>query len=192
MRRIVFLGLLFGLTGCGGGFNTWHDLPFTTGSNPNLPPGDSETIRRAMGQTANVEPLTTEPGDVWPGPIKPPPTLQDLENPNGEPLQPLPPVGSSSPPPTSPLNFPPLPSAAPSTTLPAQSSATGQPTAPTPPPAGQVYPTSKGSAVSTGGTSKYQTVAIPGDGQAIVVPNGNGTSTIIHPNGTVETVPTPK
>jgi hypothetical protein len=24
------------------------------------------------------------------------------------------------------------------------------------------------------------------------VPNGNGTSTIIHPNGTVETVPTPK
>jgi hypothetical protein len=25
-----------------------------------------------------------------------------------------------------------------------------------------------------------------------VVPNGNGTSTIIHPNGTVETVPTPK
>ena len=31
-----------------------------------------------------------------------------------------------------------------------------------------------------------------GGGQSIVVPNGNGTSTIIHPNGTVETVPTPK
>ncbi len=29
-------------------------------------------------------------------------------------------------------------------------------------------------------------------GQSIVVPNGNGTSTIIHPDGTVETVPTPK
>ena len=32
----------------------------------------------------------------------------------------------------------------------------------------------------------------PGGGQSIVVPNGNGTSTIIHPNGTVETMPTPK
>jgi hypothetical protein len=31
-----------------------------------------------------------------------------------------------------------------------------------------------------------------GAGQSIVVPNGNGTSTIIHPDGTVETVPTPK
>jgi hypothetical protein len=29
-------------------------------------------------------------------------------------------------------------------------------------------------------------------GQPIVVPNGNGTSTIIHADGTVETVPTPK
>jgi hypothetical protein len=28
--------------------------------------------------------------------------------------------------------------------------------------------------------------------QSIVVPNGNGTSTIIHPDGTTETVPTPK
>jgi hypothetical protein len=28
--------------------------------------------------------------------------------------------------------------------------------------------------------------------QSITVPNGNGTSTIIHPDGTTETVPTPK
>jgi len=26
----------------------------------------------------------------------------------------------------------------------------------------------------------------------VVVPNGNGTSTVIHPDGTVETIPTPR
>ena len=78
MRRIVLLSLLLGLAGCG--YNTWDKLPFISGSNPNLPAGDSENMRRAMGQVANVEPLTPEPGDVWPGPIKPPPTLQDLES----------------------------------------------------------------------------------------------------------------
>jgi hypothetical protein len=29
-------------------------------------------------------------------------------------------------------------------------------------------------------------------GQSIMVPNGNGTTTIIHPDGTIETIPTPK
>jgi hypothetical protein len=192
MRRVVFLGLLLTLAGCGGGYNTWHDLPFTTGSNPNQPAGDSENMRRAMGEPANVQPLMPEPGDVWPGPIKPPPTLQDLESQSGEPEQPLPPVGSSTPPSVTPPSYPPLPSAAPTTTLPAQSTRTGQPTAMTPPPNGQVYQTNKGPAVSTGGTSNYQTITTPGGGQSIVVPNGNGTSTIIHPDGTVETVPTPK
>jgi hypothetical protein len=31
-----------------------------------------------------------------------------------------------------------------------------------------------------------------GAGQSIMVPNGNGTTTIIHPDGTIETIPTPK
>jgi hypothetical protein len=34
--------------------------------------------------------------------------------------------------------------------------------------------------------------ATPGTQADIVVPNGNGTSTIIHPDGTVQTVPTPR
>lgn len=191
MRHIVFLGLLLTLAGCGGGYSTWHDLPFTTGSNPNLPPGDSENIRRAMGEPAEVQPLTTEPGDIWPGPIKPPPTLQDLENQSGQPAEPLPPVGSSTPPGSTQPGLAPLPSMAPPATPPAQSTTTGMPSAATPK-AGQVYQTGRGPAVSTGGTANYQTITTPGDGQSIVVPNGNGTSTIIHPNGTVETVPTPK
>jgi hypothetical protein len=129
---------------------------------------------------------------VWPGPIQPPPTLQDLETQSGQPTQPLPPVGSSTPPmPSSVPIMPSLPSQAPSASLPGQSSVTGFPSAQTPRP-GQVVPTNQGLGVTTGGTSKYQTIVTPGGGQSIVVPNGNGTSTVIHPDGTVETVPTPK
>jgi hypothetical protein len=32
----------------------------------------------------------------------------------------------------------------------------------------------------------------PGTKADITVPNGNGTSTIIHPDGTMQTVPTPR
>ena len=191
MRQLVFLGLLVPLAGCG--FNTWHDLPFTTGGNPNAPQGDSENMRRAMGEPGNIEPLTPEAGDVWPGPIKPPPTLQVLENQNGEPqqTQPLPPVGSSTPPGSNQPGLPPLPSTQPPETFPGQTPVSGVPGTAAPS-AGQTYQTNRGPATSTGGTANYQTVTTPGGGQSIVVPNGNGTSTIIHPNGTVETVPSPK
>jgi hypothetical protein len=191
MRPIALFALLLTLTGCGGGFNTWHDLPFSTGSNPNLPPGNSENMRRVMGETANVQPLTPEPGDVWPGPIRPPPTLQDLESTGGQPGQPLAPAGSSTPLMPSTVPIMPLPSQTPSTRLPAPSSVTGAPSAQAPQP-GQVVPTNQGLGVVTGGTAKYQTIITPGGGQSIVVPNGNGTSTIIRTDGTVETVPTPK
>lgn len=192
MRPIMSIALVLMLAGCGGGYNTWHDLPFSTGSNPNLPAGDSENMRRAMGETANVAPLTTEPGDVWPGPIQAPPTLQDLESQgSATPGQPMPPVGSSTPPMPSSVPIMPLPSQAPSASLPAPSSVTGLQSGQTPK-AGQVVPTSKGLGVTTGGTANYQTMVTPGGGQSIVVPNGNGTSTIIRPDGTVETVPTPK
>ena len=46
--------------------------------------------------------------------------------------------------------------------------------------------------MTNGGTSGYQTLTEPGGGSAVVVPNGNGTSTIIHSDGRIETVPTPK
>jgi len=59
-------------------------------------------------------------------------------------------------------------------------------------PAGQVLQTPRGPAVTNGGTGGYQTLTEPGGGSAVVVPNGNGTSTIIHSDGRIETVPTPK
>ena len=59
-------------------------------------------------------------------------------------------------------------------------------------PAGQVTSTPQGPGVTSGGTNSYQTITTPGGGSAIVVPNGNGTSTIIHSDGRIETVPTPR
>jgi len=47
-----------------------------------------------------------------------------------------------------------------------------------------------GTGVDTGGTSGYRTLTLPnGQPGAIVVPNGNGTSTVIGPDGSVSTVP---
>lgn len=219
MRRIASLRLTLTLStlvlstlplaGCG--FQTWSEPPFTTGTNPNQPRGASENMERVMGKTVQPTTLTTEPGDIWPGPLPPALTLQDLEK-NGtltpgteQPVpgspdarqdmssqhsvparQPAPVRGSSMPPgSTQPgLNT----GAAPSS---------GAPTATVAPPtgaagAGQVYQTPRGAAVTTGGGTGYQTTVTPGGGSAIVVPNGNGTSTIIHSDGRIETVTTPK
>jgi hypothetical protein len=57
---------------------------------------------------------------------------------------------------------------------------------------GQTVQMPSGTGVTTGGTQGYQTLTTPGGGSAIVVPNGNGTSTVIKSDGTIETIPTPK
>lgn len=196
------------LAGCG--YQTWSEPPFTTGTNPNQPEGSSENMQRVMGKPVQTSALTTEPGDIWPGPLPPTLTLQDLER-NGsltpgveQPVpgspdargmsfqhsvpaqQPAPARGSSTPPgSTQPgLNTPAVPP-------------TGAPSATVNPPAtgggpGQVYQTPRGAAMTTGGGPGYQTTVTPGGGSAIVVPNGNGTSTVIYSDGRIETVTTPK
>lgn len=205
MRRIASLALALMLSGCG--YKTWWNPPFTAGYNPNLPVNNSENMSRVEGQEPSVPPLTTEPGDIWPGPLAPPPTLQDLEATGGLTPQPEAPV------PGSPLSRgvqPPNPSPNPETapSAPPGKSPPGLPTPePAPPlssyasppgpppargPAGQVLQTPQGPAVTTGGGPGYQTTTTPGGGQSIVVPNGNGTSTVIYPDGRIETIPTPK
>ena len=203
MRRIAFACLCLALSGCG--YHTWWNAPFTTGSNPNLPAGDSENLRRVMGEQVEAPPLTPEPGDVWPGPLPPEPTLQELETQSGTPLpeQPVPgsllpsqpsppslpralPRGSSTPPGSNQPGLAPMPTRQP----PLAASPNASPPARNP--AGQVVQTPGGPGVTTGGTGGYQTITTPGGGSAIVVPNGNGTSTVIYPDGRIETVPTPR
>jgi hypothetical protein len=205
MQRFASLALALILSGCG--YKTWWNPPFTGGYNPNLPVSDSENMHRVQGQEPPVPTLTTEPGDIWPGPLKPPPTLQDLEATGGLTPQPEAPV------PGSPLSrsigepYPsPNPSAG-SSTPPGNAQpglSTPQPAPPlssyaSPPaappgrnPSGQVLQTPRGPAVTTGGGPGYQTTISPGGGQSIVVPNGNGTSTVIHSDGRIETIPTAK
>src|SRR5258708_38637304 len=76
MRRIALVSLTV-LSGCG--YHTWWNAPFTTGYSPNTPVTNSVNMSRAKGHGVAVTPLTTEPGDIWPGPLPPPKTLQDLE-----------------------------------------------------------------------------------------------------------------
>jgi hypothetical protein len=61
-----------------------------------------------------------------------------------------------------------------------------------PPPPGGVIQTPEGPGVDTGGTNSYRQLNTPRGPGAIVVPNGNGTSTVINPDGSVQTIPTPR
>jgi hypothetical protein len=153
MRRIALLSLTTILGGCG--YNTWWNAPFSEGHNPNVPLTDSVNMRRVLGEGVAVTPLTTEPGDIWPGPLPPPKSLQDLEQQQGMAMH------SEAPTVGSPLNRAGNPLLAP---LP-----NGTPGAP--------------------GTASPD--ASQPD-RRIIVPNGNGTSTVIHPDGRIETIPTPK
>jgi hypothetical protein len=205
MLRIASLTLALLLSGCG--YKTWWNSPFTAGYNPNTPVSDSENIQRVQGQEPSVANLTTEPGDIWPGPLAPPPTLRDFETTGGLTPQPGSPVpGSSlsrgqgapypSPNPNSGSSTPPGNAAsgmANRQPAPRLSSYASPPAAPpSRGQAGQVIQTPGGPAVTTGGGPGYQTTVSPGGGQSIVVPNGNGTSTVIHADGRVETIPTAK
>ena len=68
---------------------------------------------------------------------------------------------------------------------------------PTPTPPAQANPsrtiiqTPTGTATTSGGPG-MQTFTDPNGRTGLMVPNGNGTSTLIAPDGTVTTVPTPK
>jgi hypothetical protein len=154
MRRIALVSLTIMLNGCG--YHTWWNPPFTTGFNPNVPVTNSVNMGRVMGEGVAITPLATEPGDIWPGPLPPPQTLQDLER-----------QGAMNSQPAAPTKGSPLDRA-------------GNPL---------LAPLPNGSPPDRGGTSA------PGQPQAdrrIIVPNGNGTSTVIYPDGRIETIPTPK
>ena len=204
MRRIALASLCLALSGCG--YDTWSNPPFSSGDNPHFPVGDSENLRRVTGEQVATPALTPEPGDIWPGPLPPTPTLQELEQQGVQPgvEQPVPgsPQFQQSVPSTQQAPTPP-PAPARGSSTPPGSNQPGlapapAPAAPRPPntappapnPGGQIVQTPQGPGVTSGGTTGYQTLTTPGGGTAIVVPNGNGTSTIIHSDGRIETVPT--
>lgn len=204
MRRTALCLPLLALVGCSNGLTT-----LIAGGNPNAPKADSVNIRRSLGDPDTVAQLDVEPGDIWPGPQKSDPTLIDLQRDDASEAargfartaipgtrvpgatdheQPRP-VGSSTPSPNGDLPGPGLGRAP---LLP--------PTAPPPPatsvpgpgPLGRVTQTPRGPVVDAGGTPGYRQLLTPRGPGAIMVPNNNGTSTILEPGGGIQTVPTPR
>jgi hypothetical protein len=203
MRRLTPLLLLVGLTGCTG-FGEFIDHTFTNPRrNPNVPMADSENVRRVRGLDPAIQPLEVEPGNVWPKFDTRDPTLEDVaNNPGREDARGFEPTSVSGGRPGLPAHRQPVPARGSSTppgsaqpnglNIPSPSLSPPPPTANAPKPPGGVINTPDGPAVDTGGTNGYRTLNTPAGPGAIVVPNGNGTSTVIRPDGTVQTIPTPR
>ena len=210
MRRIALLAfvllpsstLLSGCNYVGSPFDNFGDFVGDTHTirfNPNRPVGHSENVLRSMGRALDAEPLVPEAGNIWPGPQAPDPTLEDIERQQNQPLgqslvQPNlvgpPPIpdhssrpavrGSSSPPPNVPSALMPrlAPVPGPSGLPPAQAA-----------PQSRTLPTPQGGVFTTPGGNGVTTYTSPNGGTGILVPNGNGTSTMIGTDGSVQTVP---
>jgi hypothetical protein len=191
MRRSALLyfativpGLLSGCTGTGVFLD--HTMTFW-GENPNTPAGNSEMFQHLRGEPVAITPLVPEPGNIWPGPQKPDPSLQEIEKESGGTAPAVTGGGTDHQQPR-----PTRPSAAPSVVEPGYVPGN---------PGGAPVQTPNGPAVDvTGGDQRLRgyrhlqtpppnSTPAPG-GKGILVPNGNGTSTLIGPDGSVTTVPT--
>lgn len=189
-RSMAAIGLVLGaalLGGCSGsGFGTYvHDTTRLPGRNPNVPAGDSLNHLRVMAQAPAASgahaaaPVSFAENDSWPGPPKAIPSLQDLQRQQNEALAsgnftPHPMGGDLPHLPGYEVTPPEAPAAAPQASF----------------PAGVV----KGDGGGTLGTlSNPETRAVPPPDRRgnIVVPNGDGSSTVIAPDGSVTTVPAP-
>ena len=179
---ILTAGLVSGCTGTGVFFD--HTTQ-RFGNNPNTPAGESETFSRIRGQKVDLPPLLPEPGNIWPTDTRPDRTMQELQAQQAEEIR----RGTTAPPATGPnpavnranaadrgLPPPGLPSAPPNRLR--------TPTVDTP----------NGPSVDVTGPGVgrgYRQLSSPTPGgSGILVPNGNGTSTLIGPDGSVQTVPT--
>ncbi|MCB8879153.1 hypothetical protein ACELLULO517_02820 [Acidisoma cellulosilytica] len=214
MRRIALTGLLL-LSGCTG-FDHFIGQTHTLASNPNKPTGnDSLSMQRADGNAGAVTPLVPQTGQVWPTAIPTMPTLADIQKQmdlSGSASPQLGPVpaspgqipnlstlpgmqgGTSQAPVSGGAVRPPTVGNPLSTTAPLSGmSATAAPPSLTMPKLGTQITTPQGATTIIGGTANYQTLApINGQSGAILIPNGNGTSTLVMPNGTISSVPSPK
>jgi hypothetical protein len=214
MRRIALSGLLL-LSGCTG-FGHFIGDTHTFSTNPNPPAGDSANMQRAYGGAGAQEALIPETGQVWPTAIPAMPTLADIQkemNLNGNaapqlgpvPAGPgqipnlntlpgmqgttpgLPQVPGAGTAPGASLTAPPLAGMSPPVKAPYT-----EPPDLTMPKVGTTVATPQGPVTITGGTANYQTLApINGQGGGILIPNGNGTSTLVMPNGAISTVNSP-
>lgn len=85
MRKSMAIGLVLILPGCATERHFAADALWPFG-NPNAPAVTNETAQRALGHNVNVPPVQPQPGDVWPGPVQPMPTLSQVQKYSNMPL----------------------------------------------------------------------------------------------------------
>ncbi|MFB9870646.1 hypothetical protein ACFFLJ_04765 [Acetobacter farinalis] len=79
MRKAALVGVCLVLSGCSGLGKFVSDTATLPGANPNAPSGDTLNMRRVRGYSTAETPLLPSGGDIWPGPPAPLPTLADVE-----------------------------------------------------------------------------------------------------------------
>ncbi len=177
MRRSCLLGtmmmtVLLLLGGCSGLGKFFSDTITLPGMNPNLPFGLSENTDRARGEVPEEAPILPESGNIWPGPPKPLPTLSDVSRLQGGGLSGDLKGGD--------------------TMHDGGSMSMGEHDS-------IAHGVTGADSFSGGGldvpppdaSSRQRTKPQAGQGGSITIPNGDGTSTVIEPDGTVKTVKTP-
>ncbi len=85
LRKALTLGAVMMLAGCTAERHYAWDSLFVFG-NPNDPVPVSETANRVLGHHPDVAPLQAQPGNVWPGPVAPMPTLSEVQKYSNMPL----------------------------------------------------------------------------------------------------------
>ena len=175
MRRLGLLGIGLLLGGCSGLGHFFHDTATLPGQNPNATTGSSENLLRSRGQDPAAAPIVPEPGDVWPGPPQPLPTLSDVSRNGGELSGGL---GGNT-----------LKSGGSMSLGEQQAIHDGAPLDDS----GFSGGGGLAASVPDPAAAFHQQHAAPSSNGDIVIPNGDGTSTVISPDGSVKTVKgTPK
>jgi hypothetical protein len=178
--------LLTLLSGCAGVGNYLHSSidPF---GDPNAPPSETLNMQRARGQQVAVQPVLSQPGDIWPGKVKPIPTLaqiqQNMNVPLGQAYQneygPMPGQNTGAAFSVRPTGNAPAAVAG----VAVAGVAVGQTL---------IGPAGPVGIVSTPSNGRYQQVSpINGQGGGILIPSGTGSATLVEPNGQSITVHVP-
>lgn len=81
MKKVAVLILCLAASGCSGLEKHAEDTFWPFGD-PNAPKSESENFRRVRGESVMMQPLTTQQGDVWPGQPDAVPTIKDVNDPN--------------------------------------------------------------------------------------------------------------
>ena len=186
MRRLLLpLLLAIPLSGCAtvvgnpaDGLGGFLGNAFSWGGNSNRPVIDSPNARRVTGAAEEAEPLLPEAGNVWPGPLPPARSMSDLQR---DMSAPLPPIDAVAGAPRAGAPVAARPAAAPAPLA-----------VPAAAPGGRVLQTPQGPASTVIGGNGVETFTLPNGRSGIVMPNANGTLTLIGPDGTSQTIPAPR